>query len=259
MNNNSITAKGILSYLKTKNINLSVYESVDSTNSLLKQMALEGKSEGEVIIALSQTAGRGRYDRKFHSNKGGIYMSILLRPTTIPDNAILTAAIAVAVSDAIEDVSGKATQIKWVNDILIDNKKVCGILCEGGFLGDGGFIVVGIGINAYPPQNGFDNEIKDIASSVFNENSPTACEKLTAAVIDNLFYQYKNLEKREFLNEYRKKNIVLNQNVNILKQGEIIDSGKALEIDNSCHLIVKLSNGETITLSSGEVSIKLNK
>ncbi len=257
--NDIITANGILSHLKTKNINLTVCESVDSTNFLLKQMALEGKGEGEVIIALSQTAGHGRYNRKFHSDKGGIYMSILLRPTATPDNAILTAATAVAASDAIENISGKTTQIKWVNDILINNKKVCGILCEGGFVGDSGFIIAGIGINAYPPENGFDNEIKNIAGTVFSECSPTLCEKLTAAVIDNLFYQYKNLEKREFLNEYRKKNIVLNQNVNILKQGEIIDSGKALEIDDNCHLIVKLLNGKTTTLSSGEVSIKLNK
>ena len=152
--NDIITANGILSHLKTKNINLTVCESVDSTNFLLKQMALEGKGEGEVIIALSQTAGHGRYNRKFHSDKGGIYMSILLRPTATPDNAILTAATAVAASDAIENISGKTTQIKWVNDILINNKKVCGILCEGGFVGDSGFIIAGIGINAYPPENG---------------------------------------------------------------------------------------------------------
>ena len=255
--NNRITVKGILSHLKTENINLSVYESVDSTNSLLKQMALEGKGEGEVIIALSQTAGRGRYNRKFHSDKGGIYMSILLRPTATPDNAILTAATAVAASDAIENISGKTTQIKWVNDILIDNKKVCGILCEGGFVGNSGFIIAGIGINAYPPENGFNNEIKDIADTVFSESSPALCEKLAAAVIDNLFYQYKNLEKREFLNKYRQKNIVLEKQVNILKQGKIIDSGKVLKIDDNCHLIVKLSSGEAVTLSSGEVSGKI--
>ncbi len=255
--NNIITAKGILSHLKTENINLTVYESVDSTNSLLKQMALDGKGEGETIIALSQTAGRGRYNRKFHSDKGGIYISVLLRPTSTPNTAILTAATAVAVSDAIEEISGKTAQIKWVNDILINNKKVCGILCEGGFVNNSGFIVVGIGINAYPPESGFNDEIKNIAGAIFDENTPTLCEKLTATVIDNLFYQYKNLEKREFLNKYRHKNIVSGENVNILKQGKIIGSGKVLEIDDNCHLIVKLSNGETVTLSSGEVSVKI--
>ena len=255
--NKTITREGILYNLKTSNIILSVYDCVNSTNSLLKQMALDGKAEGEVIIALSQTAGRGRYDRKFHSDKGGIYMSILLRPQNMPNIAVLTAATAIAVSDAIENISGQNTQIKWVNDILIDDKKVCGILCEGGFVGNNGFIIVGIGINAYPPQNGFNNEIKSIAGTVFNDNYPDLCEKLTAAVIDNLFYQYKNLEKRDFLNFYRQKNLVLEKQVNILKQGEIIDSGTALEIDDNCHLKVRLSNGEIATLSSGEVSIKL--
>lgn len=251
----TITAKGILSNLKTKNINLSVYDCVDSTNSLLKQMALDGKDEGEVIIALSQTAGRGRYDRKFYSNKGGIYMSILLRPKALIYPALLTAATAVAVSDAIEDISGKTTQIKWVNDILINNKKVCGILCEGGFRGNNGFIVVGIGINAYPTANGFNDEIRDIAGTVFDNYSPALCEQLTAKVIDNLFYQYNNLEKREFLSLYRQKNIVINKKVSILKQGEIIDSGTVLEIDNNCHVTVRLANGNLTTLSSGEVSV----
>lgn len=252
-----ITREGVFSNLKTKDISLSVYDCVDSTNSLLKQMAINGKAEGEVIIALSQTAGRGRYDRKFHSDKGGIYMSILLRPKTIPDTAILTAATAVAVSDAIEKVSNKKTYIKWVNDVLIDNKKVCGILCEGGFMGNEGFIIVGIGINASPPENGFNSDIEDIAGTVFADASSVICEQLAAEVIDNLFYQYDNLDNLKFLNTYRKKNLVLGKTVDILKQGKIIGSGKVLEIDDNCHLLVKLSNGETTTLSSGEVSVKM--
>ncbi len=256
--NDIITTKGILSYLKTENINLSVFDCVDSTNTLLKQMALDGKDEGEVIIALSQTAGRGRYDRKFQSDKGGIYMSILLRPKAPNvDTTLLTAAAAVAVSDAIEEISGKNTQIKWVNDILIAGKKVCGILCEGSFMGNNSFVVVGIGINACKSENGFNSEIKDIAGTVFDANSTSLCEKLCSAVIDNLFYQYKSLDTREFLNTYRQKSIVLGQKVYILKQGEIINEGTALEIDNSCHLKVRLMNNEIITLSSGEVSIKL--
>lgn len=254
---NIITPKGILEHLKTKDLKLSFYESVDSTNSLLKEMALNGETEGSIVIALSQSKGRGRYDRKFQSDMGGIYMSILLRPKNIINTALLTAATAVAVSDAIENVANVATQIKWVNDILINGKKVCGILCEGGFTGDSGFIIVGIGINAVMPKNGFDNEIKDTADAIFKETSPTVCEELTAKIIDNVFYQYNNLERLDFLKKYRDKNLVLNKEVNILKQGEIIDSGKVLEIDDNCHLTVKLSSGETATLSSGEVSVRL--
>ena len=252
-----ITREGILSNLKTNNINVSLYDCVDSTNSLLKQMALDGKNEGEVVIALSQTAGRGRYDRKFYSDKGGIYLSVLLRPKTTPNTAVLTAATAVAVSDAIENVAGKTTKIKWVNDILIDNKKVCGILCEGGFVGNNSFIIVGIGINSYPPQSGFNDEIKNIAGTVFDDYYPNLCEKLTAQVIDNLFYHYKNLDSYNFLKNYRQKNIVLGRQVNILKQGEIIGEGKVLSIDDNCHLIIQLANSETVTLSSGEISVKI--
>ncbi len=258
LSKNLMTAAGIASYLKTDKAYISIFESVTSTNTLLKQMALDGKPEGEVVVALSQTEGRGRYDRKFQSDKGGIYMSILLRPKALNiDSTLLTAAAAVAVSDAIEAVSGKSTQIKWVNDILINNKKVCGILCEGGIIGDNSFIVVGIGINAQKSENGFNDEIKDIAGTVFDDDCPAPCEQLCAAVIDNLFYQYQSLEKCEFLNTYRQKNIVLGEKVYILKQGEIINQGTALEIDNRCHLKVRLENGEITTLSSGEVSVKL--
>ena len=254
---NIITSDGVLNQVKSKDINLSIYESLPSTNTLLKEMALSGEKEGRVIIALSQTKGRGRYDRKFQSDMGGIYMSILLRPKNVLNTALLTAATAVAVSDAIESVANVTTQIKWVNDILINDKKVCGILCEGGFTGNSGFIIVGIGINAVMPKNGFDSEIKDTAGTIFKETSTTVCEELTAKVIDNVFYQYNNLERLDFLKKYREKNLVLNKEVNILKQGKIIDSGKVLEIDDNCHLTVKLSNGETATLSSGEVSVRL--
>lgn len=257
MSKNIINAAGILSHLKTANIKLSLFEKITSTNTILKEMALAGENEGRVIIALSQTAGRGRYNRKFQSDKGGIYMSILLRPKASLDTTLLTAAAAVAVSEAIEAVSNKTTQIKWVNDVLTDGKKVCGILCEGGYIGNSGFVVVGIGINACPSEKGFNDEIKNIADTVFDGDYPALCDKLCATVIDNLFHQYKNLDTRDFLNAYRKKNIVLGKEVFVLKQGKIINRGTALEIDDNCHLKVKLANNETVTLSSGEVSIQL--
>ncbi len=257
MNKKILTIDGVLSHLKTAEINLSLFESVTSTNAILKEMALNGEKEGRVIIALSQTEGRGRYDRKFQSDNGGIYMSVLLRPKANLDTTLLTAAAAVAVSDAIEAVAKKETQIKWVNDVLLNGKKVCGILCEGGFIGSDSFVVVGIGVNACPPVNGFKAEIKDIAGTVFEEYSPDLCEKLCATLLENLFHQYKNLENRKFLNAYRQKNYVLGKNVSVLKQGKIINQGTALEIDDNCHLVVKLSSGEVVHLSSGEVSVKV--
>ena len=117
LTNKKITTEGILSHLKT-NITLSLFDSVDSTNTLLKKYALDSKSEGEVVIALSQTAGRGRYNRKFYSDEGGIYMSILLRPENIPSISILTAATAIAVSDAIEEISHKTSILNENTSLL---------------------------------------------------------------------------------------------------------------------------------------------
>ncbi len=255
---NSLTAEGVTSHLKTGDINLSIFESVTSTNTLLKEMAINGAKEGAVIIALSQTAGRGRYGRKFYSDKGGIYLSALFNPNTNGfDITLLTSAAAVAVSDAIESVSGKTTQIKWVNDILIENKKACGILCEGGFIGDSSFVIVGIGINAYKTESGFNDKIKDIATTVFNAPCPELCEKLCATVIDNLFYHYKNLEKREFLNKYRQKNIVIGKNVTVIPKHDAKTFAKVLEIDDNCRLLLEFEDGKQQYLSTGEISVKL--
>ena len=124
----NLTKEGILNYLKDEeNFNITVLSETESTNSLLKELAKQGAQEGTVIIADSQTGGRGRYDRKFHSPKGcGIYMSILLRPTLpATDSVLITAAAATAVSEAVLKVCGKTTQIKWVNDLLLDNNKIC--------------------------------------------------------------------------------------------------------------------------------------
>ncbi len=260
MNNPTLLNKNDISkHLKTENLNISLFDSVSSTNALLKEKALLGEKEGTVIIALSQTDGRGRYNRKFYSDFGGIYLSILLKPDlNTADTTLLTAASAVAVSNAIEDLSDKKTEIKWVNDILIDGKKVCGILCEGGFCGREYFIVVGIGINVYPLKNGFDDEIKDIAGTVFDMPSKEKTAQLCARVIDNVFYEYKSLKSLEFLNTYRKKSCVLDKTVSIMSQGEVINCGKVLNIDDNCNLIVKLQNGEINALSSGEVSIMRN-
>lgn len=253
-----MTYDGILSHLKTKNINISLYDSVSSTNTLLKEMAVNGEKDGKVVVALSQTAGRGRYDRKFYSDKGGIYLSVLFRPDTKGfDTTLLTSAAAVAVSDAIEKTSDKTTQIKWVNDILINNKKVCGILCEGGFTGNNGFVIVGIGINAYTDKNGLNNEIKDIATTVFDTPCPQLSEKLCASVVDNLFYQYQNLEKREFLNTYRKKSVVLGKTVTVIPKNASTSVAKVLEIDDNCRLLLEFENGEKRYLSTGEISIKI--
>ena len=257
---NIITPKGILEHLKTKDLKLSFYESVDSTNSLLKEMALNGETESSIVIALSQSKGRGRYDRKFQSDIGGIYMSILLRPNIPAENAVLiTTAAAVAVAEAVEDLSGRKTGIKWVNDVLIDGKKICGILTEASLNIESGtldYAVIGIGLNVYEPRDGFPDEIRDIAGSIFKEQIDGLRSKLTAAVLENFFKYYKEISERKYLNSYRERCIVLGKQINVISASGT-SSAIALDIDENCHLRVKYPNGEETLLSSGEVSIKI--
>ena len=129
-----------------------ILETVDSTNDEAKKIAARQKAEGCVILAECQTRGKGRQGRSFYSPRGtGIYMSLILDPSREQSRpALITTAAAVAVSEAIEEVTGKRTGIKWVNDVFADGKKVCGILTEGAFDGQSErlkYAVLGIGIN----------------------------------------------------------------------------------------------------------------
>lgn len=254
-----LTKQGILENLR-ENFKVLVFDEIDSTNLYLKNLAREGAIEGTVIIADSQTLGRGRFDRRFHSPKNcGIYMSILLKPKFAPSDAVLiTAAAAVAVSLAVENLSKKQTKIKWVNDVLIDNKKICGILTEGSFKNSDSFdwAVLGIGINAYTPENGFAEDIKNIAGSVFSEPISGHRNQLCAEIINNFWDIYKNMPEKTFLNHYRNRSFVLGKEILVIKNGKSAPA-IALEIDDNCRLLVEYKDGTQEFLNSGEISIKL--
>ena len=156
MNGDYISKSDIEAHLNDKNsFSITVLKEVDSTNTYLKNAAEKGEKDGSVIIAETQTAGRGRIGRNFYSDKGGLYMSILIRPDMPTERSLfITTGTAVAVSKAIEKTSGKSVGIKWVNDIFIGGKKVCGILTEGTSNFETGqlqYAVVGIGINVTEP------------------------------------------------------------------------------------------------------------
>ena len=251
--NNLTELKGML--------DIKVKETVTSTNALLKEKAALGAPEGTVLIALKQTAGRGRFQRSFFSpSDSGIYMSILLRPNIPAENAVLiTTAAAVAVAEAAENLSGRKAGIKWVNDVLIDGKKICGILTEASLNIESGsldYAVIGIGLNAYEPKGGFPDEIKDIAGAIFKEQNDGLRSKLTAAVLESFFKYYKDISERKYLKAYRERCIVLGKQINILSSSGS-SPALALDIDENCHLRVKYPNGEETLLSSGEVSIKI--
>lgn len=250
-------------YIKHDIVRLEYYETLPSTNTALKEKALNGEKEGLVIIAGNQTAGRGRFNRKFYSpSVSGIYMSILLRPKTSGfDTTLLTTAAAVSVAKSAENLSGKKTQIKWVNDVLIEGKKICGILTEGAInpkTATPDYIVLGIGVNAFTPENGFDKEIENIATSVFSTPDPDLKARLTAEIINTFFDIYKDLESKNFLDEYKSRSAVIGKEINVIKNSTVV-SAKALDIDDKCRLLVEYGDKTREFLQSGEISIKIKE
>ncbi len=259
--NDVISLEGIIQQIKSQNkLNFEYIREVDSTNNLMKERVKEGALEGHVIVASSQTKGKGRLGRSFYSPDGsGIYMSILLKPKFNAEEAsMLTAAAAVAVSTAIDNLAKRESQIKWVNDIYIDNKKVCGILSEASYNMENhnlDYVIVGIGVNVYEPTQGFPDDIKNIATQVFTSPEGNMRNKLIANICENFFDIYKNFETKAFVKKYQQKNMLYGKNVNIISPTGI-KNAKALNIDDNCHLNVQYENGEIQSLSSGEVSVK---
>lgn len=242
-------------------LNISLQCEVSSTNTLLKEQAALGAAEGEVIIAESQTAGRGRRGRSFFSPEvSGLYLSLLLRPKFGAEQvAMLTTAAAAAAALAIEDVSRKAADIKWVNDIWLEGHKVCGILCEAGYTPEGNVdhVIVGMGVNVTAPPEGFPDELKDIAGAVFStEDAPDEARLAIAEAFLHHFTRfYVNMGAREYFPEYKKRCFLLGKEINVLRDGEAIPA-TAVDINEHCHLLVRYTDGSEEYLSSGEVSIR---
>ena len=247
------------------NRRIQYFERVDSTNTFAKKIIMEGESYPDIIIANEQEQGRGRLGREFYSPKGtGIYCSFILDPFIKIENSILvTVAASVAVSRAIEKVTKKDTRIKWINDIYIDDKKVCGILTEAvtdfetGIIGK---IILGIGINFNTPSESFPDEITDRASSVFMDDTfGVTRNQLIAQLIIEIDECMNDIENDEIIRYYRNKSLVLGKMLEITYFGqEKPIQGKAVDIDRNGFLIIETKNG-LLTLNSGEVSIRQNK
>ncbi len=233
------------------------FRTVDSTNNIAKKTALAGAAEGTAIIAESQTAGRGRLGRSFVSKKGGVYMSIVLRPTLSPaDTVFITVAAAVAAARAIESVSHKKCDIKWVNDIYIEGKKVCGILTEGELAADGGlgFAILGVGINLFAPKGGISADLP-LADSVFDKKRPFLCKtslkrRLIKKFTEEFFTFYQKLDKKEFIKEYQERSFLNGREITYTKDGKTY-SGIVTKIDENANLIID----GTKRLSQGEIQI----
>lgn len=232
------------------------FKSLTSTQDKAKEFAKKGLSN-LVVVADAQTRGRGRFKRKWYSEKGGLWVSILLKPTSIANLQYLTFAAAVAVVRSIKKIANLKTNIKWPNDVHYKGKKLCGILTEGIF-GNENFVIVGIGLNVN--QTSFPNEIKNIAISLrmitkknFKRNF------FLKNIMENFFHLYNNYHnKKKFgylLKKWKKFSDTLNKNVTVITKTKTLN-GKALGIDKDCSLLLKLKNGKVIKVIEGDVNVR---
>lgn len=259
-----LSPQGIRRFLKPeyRDLDLTVLPTAPSTNALVREKANQGCPEGCIIIACEQTAGRGRYGRQFFSPvDSGVYLSLLLRPTAYsPQQATcLTAAAAAAMCQAIEEVTGQQPGIKWVNDIFLHGKKVCGILTEAAVgleTGTLNYMVLGAGVNLYPPAEGFPEEIQPIAGSVLERSCPEAKNRLVGEFLNRFWDFYTHPKCRTYLEDYRSRSLAIGQNVTVLSAGRAV-SAYAYGIDDDFRLLVRYDSGKTEALSYGEIRIQL--
>lgn len=256
--NDLLTSSGIQKYM-TFDCPIKVEKTVGSTNDVAKQLAAGGAPEWSSVFAEEQTAGRGRYARPFYSPCGaGLYVSIVLRPQfSAAETLFITTSAAVAVCEAIESVSGRSCEIKWVNDVFIDGKKTCGILTEASFDVENGklsYAVVGIGINIR--DSAFPKELEKIATSVFGkEEIPSDLRaKLAAKLLERFRYYYERIPEKAFFEAYKQRSFVIGKEVYI-RSGDKVGEGTVLDLDSDCYLSVRMNDGTKIKLTAGEVSV----
>lgn len=240
---------------------LEIYDELSSTNDRARELALAGAPHGTAVLARQQSSGRGRLGRAFFSPKGsGIYVSIVLRPEMAVERAVLlTPMCAIAVARATEQVTdGKVrADIKWVNDVCMNGRKICGILCEAGL--DSGsdklrFVIAGIGVNVGPMD--FPEELCDIATSISNEcGTPVGCSRFCALLLNELNALWPRLLSGDFMGEYRDRSNVIGREV-IVMRGEERYPAYAVNIDDEGSLLVRSNDGQIRRLRSGEISIK---
>lgn len=229
-------------------INFKYYGCTASTNAMAKEYSKTAKSDC-LFIAKSQTHGRGRKTRTFFSKKGGVYFSLCIKDENSTQLPNITALTAVAVINAINKLSPNMNpKIKWVNDIYIDNKKVCGILCEKQTPSD--YTVIGVGINTATAKD-IPTEIKDIYGAINNKVS----YKYNAKLINEIVKEIYSLKDKDFYDIYKENSFVLGKEITVIKETESFKA-TAVDIEKDFSLLVQKEN-ELINLSSGEISIKL--
>ena len=236
---------------------------VDSTNTEAKRQAAAGAPDGLVIVSEEQTDGRGRRGRSFQSPRGkGLYLSALLRPKLEPSQVSdFTAWVAVAVCDGVEAVCGLRPRIKWTNDLVLNGKKLCGILTELGLESESNaldYLITGIGVNVNQAPEDFDPEIRPIATSLAQAlGRPVRRAELAAAIVQALDTMYAQFPQNKalYLERYRADCLTPGNPVQLITPASR-EEAFAVEIDNDFRLVVEYPDGRRAALSSGEVSVR---
>lgn len=230
---------------------------VDSTNNLLKTRAADGAPHGTVLIADCQTGGRGRLGRSFDSAAGsGVYLSVLLRPACPPGELMtLTAQAAVAARRAVFSVTGAEAGVKWVNDLVLGERKICGILTELSLEAESGLVsyaVVGVGVNCNRGADSFPPELRQIAGSIYSQTGRRVDRNALAAA---LVRELSALPELDWRAEYRAACVNLGREVQILAPGRPPRLGRALDVGEDASLLVETEAGLE-RVQSGEVSVR---
>ena len=234
-------------------------DAIDSTNSELKRRNLKTKT---LLFANTQSGGRGRLGRSFFSPRGGLYFSLALPLQLNIDSALLiTSVAAVAVSEALSEIAGIETSIKWVNDLYMGDKKLCGILTEGIISMETKTLataIIGIGINLHLPIDRFPSDLQTIVASAFDSERPLPIDPhlLVCRIAADIEKRIEAFPDRSFLEIYRKRSNLIGKAVRV-HQGSCSYQAQVLGIDDDAHLLIVDETGKTHSLSSGEVSIRL--
>lgn len=258
---NRVSVPEIEKYLTAGTIGarMELHGLLDSTNNRAKALAATGAPHGYLVIAESQSGGKGRMGRSFFSPEhSGVYITYVLRPKMLAERAVMiTSMAAVAVARAIEALADVDVKIKWVNDLYINDKKACGILCEASLDFESGgleYAVLGIGVNVTKME--FPPELQDIATSIENEcGHAVSRSRLIAEISNQLEALYGQLATGEFMAESRARSNVIGRDVTVIR-GEERFEARAVDIDDAGRLVIRTAEGIS-RVGSGEISLKL--
>ena len=259
LNADAITA--LLAPAVAQAVQITVVDRLPGTNAALRTQATNGAPEGLVLIAQAQSAGRGRRGHSFFSPPGGLYLSILLRPAfSTRQSPQITALAAVAAARAAEQLCGTPIQIKWVNDLWKNGKKVCGILTEAAVDLESGMLdyaVLGLGFNLVQPSGGWPKELAAVAGSLFDSApAPGARAALAAAFLNEFWTLYHTGLRGSWLDDYRRRQALTGRHVTLIPNGSEPRGATVLGIDDDCRLLVRC-DGDLAPTAFGSDEIRV--